>query len=36
MFERAIIVLMALAVGLTGWYIFDVLDRISSGNPIGF
>lgn len=36
MFERVVILLTALAIGLTGWYIFSVLDRLSAGNPIGF
>lgn len=36
MSERAIFLLMAIAIGLTGWYIFDILNRVSAGNPIGF
>ncbi len=36
MLERVIFGLTAITIGLAGWYIFDVLGRVSAGNPLGF
>ncbi len=36
MFERAIIALVAIAMGVTAWNLFDVLNRLSGELPLGF